>query len=337
VDTFGNCSQALQALRAQTLAWVTPLSSAALGAQPHPEFSPIGWHLGHIGHIEARWWLNDAATLAEFAVDATVKSQRWRLPPMAALLAAVTKVRERATSHPIAPRLAWWLLQHEAQHLETMAIVQQLQTPDVLLPLPKVAPRSATIAATTVTVGSDAVWAQDNERPARAIALADSRLHGPITKQEFGEFMAAGGYQRAEWWSPLGWRWQQQAQVHQPLYWEALSPEQPVCGVSFYEAEAFCRFAGKQLPTEWEWEAAWQQGAIAPAGIWEWTSSTFDPPPAFAPFPYVGYSNAYFDDRHRVLRGYSWATPFPCQRPSFRNWYLPHIRQIFAGFRCAEW
>ncbi len=335
MDTFGNGDQARQALRAQTLARVTSLSAAALGAQPHPEFSPIGWHLGHIGHVEARWWLQDDRTLAEFAVDATVKSERGRLPPLATLLAALAEVRARTYRQPVAPRLAWWLLQHEAQHLETMAIVQQLQHPDAPLPLPKVAPRSATIAAATVTVGSDAVWAQDNERPARAIALGAYRLHGPVTKREFGEFMAAGGYRRAEWWSPAGWHWQQQAQVHQPLYWEALAPDQPVCGVNFYEAEAFCRFAGQRLPTEWEWEAAWQQGAIAPVGVWEWTASLFAPPPAFVPFPYTGYSSAYFDGHHRVLRGYSWATPFPCQRPSFRNWYLPHIRQIFAGFRCV--
>ncbi|MGQ9865478.1 MAG: SUMF1/EgtB/PvdO family nonheme iron enzyme [Pseudanabaenaceae cyanobacterium] len=336
MDTFGKALPALQALRAQTLARVTPLSATTLCAQPHPEFSPIGWHLGHIGHIEARWWLNEAATLAEFAVDATVKSQRGRLPPLETLLSALAAVRERSQHQPIAPRLAWWLLQHEAQHLETMAIVQQLQNPDTPLPLPSVVPQAVAIAATVVTVGSDAVWAQDNERPARAIALPAYRLQAPVTKREFGEFMVAGGYQRAKWWSVAGWAWQQQAQVPQPLYWEALRPEQPVCGVSFYEAEAFCRFAGQRLPTEWEWEAAWQQGAIAPAGIWEWTASPFAPPPDFAPFPYTGYSSAYFDGCHRVLRGYSWATPFPCQRPSFRNWYLPHIRPIFAGFRCVE-
>ncbi|NJK60517.1 MAG: SUMF1/EgtB/PvdO family nonheme iron enzyme, partial [Oscillatoriales cyanobacterium SM2_1_8] len=298
--------------------------------------SPIGWHLGHIGHTEARWWLQDRETLAEFAVEATVKSARRNLPPLAELVTAVAQVRERAIAQPLAPRWAWWLLQHEAQHLETMAIVRQLQTPTEPLPLPQVAPREIRVEGGAVTVGSDAVGAQDNERPARAIALPPYVLSAPITKQEFAEFMAAGGYQRAEWWSPAGWAWQQQAHICQPLYWDALTPTQPVCGVSFYEAEAYSRFAGKRLPTEWEWEAAWHQGRSPRSG-------SGNGPPASLPrrrilrrFPTPDIRPPTLTGNTGCCGGRAGPRLSPVNSPAFAIGTCPTSAKFFAGFRCGH-
>ena len=105
-----------------------------------------------------------------------------------------------------------------------------------------------------------------------------------------------------------------------------------------YEADAYARFVGKRLPTESEWAKAAAQDATGSmlGKVWEWTDTWVSPYPKFRAFPYVGYSQTYFDRTHRVLRGGSWATPKWALRRSFRNWYHPHRREMFAGFRCAS-
>ena len=139
----------------------------------------------------------------------------------------------------------------------------------------------------------------------------------------------------------------------------------PVVHVSWDEADAFARWAEKRLPTETEWEAAAKgasreranldefsfspatAGAYADAAsdcgavqmlgdVWEWTSSDFTAYPGFEAFPYPEYSEVFFGDEHKVLRGGAWATRRNVIRTSFRNWDLPIRRQIFAGIRCAR-
>ena len=109
--------------------------------------------------------------------------------------------------------------------------------------------------------------------------------------------------------------------------------------VSWFEADAFARSQGARLPTEAEWERAstWTQDPLAEVGeAWEWTSSCFGGYPGFDAYPYREYSEVFFGDRYRVLRGASWATAEPVRSPTFRNWDLPLRRQIFAGVRLAK-
>jgi ergothioneine biosynthesis protein EgtB len=377
--------------RSVTLARFDTIEDAQLRQQVHPDFSPIGWHLGHIGYTEALWLLEPTAQgskiLAEyrrlFAADGLPKSARTALPSLAEIkdyLAAVrAQVFELLPSAPLEAqeRLWWWLLQHESQHCETIAIVQTLQTGVAAIPVEPLHVNSPAtdmvlIPAGCYACGSEAVTALDNERPVHSVSLPDFWIdRHPITCAQFAEFINQGGYQESRWWSPEGWIWQQAAQVTRPLYWTELShANHPVCGVSWYEADAYARFVGKRLPTEAEWEAAasWQpdtaqsslafchcgqqadgtaavdrpSGQISPSGcidllgnVWEWTATWFEGYPDFTAYPYRGYSQAYFDRQHRVLKGGSWATLPWALRSTFRNWYHPQVREVFAGFRCV--
>jgi len=352
--------------RVQTLAWFDVLDETSASRQAHPDFSPLGWHLGHIAMTEALWLLPEppaayAGYRRLFAADGLPKTARRELPSLDWIRTYLHEVRacvlrrlEQFESEVTAAdaRLWGWLLQHECQHGETMALLWHLQERAA----PPLEPVSASgrveIPAGFCWVGSDRLE-QDNARPARQVWLEAFALdRAPVTRGQFRQFVAAGGYRNRQWWSAAGWSWLQDHPVAHPLYWseDERSDAQPVCGVCWYEADAYARFAGRRLPTEAEWEKAarWQlagraggtegseTGAIATGSVWEWTDSWFAPYPGFAAYPYAGYSRAYFDRQHRVLRGGSWATRLWARHPSWRNWYHPHVRQIFAGFRCAD-
>jgi gamma-glutamyl hercynylcysteine S-oxide synthase len=196
-------------------------------------------------------------------------------------------------------------------------------------------------------------FAYDNERPRhrrRLEAFAIARR--PVTNASWLRFSEGGGYERREWWSREGWAWKQQHDITHHASIAAGHPEAPVCHVSWFDADAFARAGGARLPTEAEWEraATWSQeqatgagggrgGANALEGLgraWEWTSSTFGGYPGFVAYPYREYSEVFFGEDYRVLRGGSWATHPRVATLTFRNWDLPQRRQIFAGVRLAR-
>jgi iron(II)-dependent oxidoreductase len=238
----------------------------------------------------------------------------------------------------------------------------------------------------------------DNEKWAHPVELRPYAVaRTAVTQAEFAAFVNDAGYHRAALWCAAGWRWRLEADAEHPVYWQRdgaawlrrnfdrwtpLEPERPVVHVNWYEADAYCRWSGRRLPTEAEWEAAaaadvtaseglsarrrrypWGEAAPAPklanvygnapgclgvtalpagdsawgcrqmiGNVWEWTASDFLPYPGFAADSYKEYSEPWFGT-HKVLRGGSWATRGRLLRNTWRNFYLPDRRDLFAGFR----
>ncbi len=375
----------MEECRQSTLSLFEGMDYDTFCRQAHPDFSPVGWHLGHIAYTEYLWLLEHFAGYPPqsveyrrlFAADGLPKCDRVHLPTLSEVQTYLETVRSQVFDYlEVAPldeqeRLWRWLLQHESQHGETIAIVLELikghkatiiqnskfkiqnskfdtQTrgaryEKIQNPKSKIQNPDSSILqipAGSFVMGSDAIEALDNERPVHQVDLATYWIDRyPVTCQQYRMFMAAGGYQNPEWWSAEGWQWLQAHPVDQPLYWQegVALDDQPVCGVNWYEADAYARFVGKRLPTEAEWEKATHWNADNMLGqVWEWTDSWFAGYPGFTAYPYRGYSQAYFDGQHRVLRGGSWATRRWALRPTFRNWYHPPVREIFAGFRCVS-
>jgi gamma-glutamyl hercynylcysteine S-oxide synthase len=377
--TKSQIKQWYQQCREATLKLFEGIDRTAFCQQAHPDFSPIGWHLGHIAFTESVWILNRTAGLPAiaphyhrlFAADSLPKMERANLPTFQQVCDYLNLVRERVWDYlenlsidkfHEQERIWYWLLLHESQHAETITLILELQNlsvhddqirRSVFRNLDSLQDAFRRNLKTAIVIpsgyfeqGYNGLDALDNETPSHSVYVDAYAIdHYPVSRGEYQEFMKSDGYVQAQWWSEVGWQWLQASKesgeaITQPLYWNAWQSHdfEPVCGLSWYEADAYARFVGKRLPTEAEWEkAAFNPHSLNMLGnVWEWTSTPFHPYPDFAPFPYVGYSSVYFDDLHFVLKGGSWATQAWALRPSFRNWYHPHVRQIFAGLRCVE-
>lgn len=357
IDLKIDLKTALDQSRAETLSLIAPLTEKILCHQAHPNLSPVGWHWGHIGFTEGLWLLEKTCGQPPlfphyrslFAADGLPKHRRRELPPAPEIQSYLDTIRQRVLDvlnqlDPITlsqhARLWWWILQHEAQHAETIQMVLALQQ---ALPIPAVpsAPRapenSIYIPQGNYEQGNHDPLALDNEQPRHPVWVDHFTIDShPVSQRAYQEFIEAAGYQTAHWWSPQGWQWLQNTGVDHPRHPSA-HPDFPVCGLSWYEAEAYACFRGQRLPTETEWEVAAQLGQLQGTGqVWEWTATWFAPYPGFQSFPYPGYSATYFDQQHRVLKGGSWASRNRVKRPSFRNWYLPETREVFAGLRLAR-
>ncbi len=229
----------------------------------------------------------------------------------------------------------------------------------------------------TVETGADGTgFCFDNETPRHRELLHGGGLASRlVTNAEFREFIDDGGYQTSEQWLSDGWATIQQQLWAHPLYWsddlqteftlhgeQPLDPNRPVCHVSYYEADAYARWAGTRLPGEAEWEAlaAGQEvtgnllgsdpdTSLHPAGaggpglaqvygdVWEWMSCSYSPYPGFKPLTgTLGEYNGKFMCNQMVLRGGSCATPVNHIRASYRNFFYPDSRWQFSGIRLAR-
>jgi ergothioneine biosynthesis protein EgtB len=199
-------------------------------------------------------------------------------------------------------------------------------------------------------------FAFDNERPAHRTLLGPVRVaRGLVTNAQWLAFMADGGYEQPTLWLSDGWARVEAEGWAAPGYWQSvegqwmamtlaglrpIDPDAPVCHISYYEADAFARWAGQHLPTEFEWEVAARTGELWGADqlVWQWTRSAYAPYPGFATLPgALGEYNGKFMINQMVLRGGSHATPQGHTRVSYRNFFYPWARWQFSGLRLASY
>ncbi len=372
---------------------IEPLTDEQLNTVYSELLSPLSWDLGHIANFEEEWLVQRVGemepidgVLGRF-YDAIENPRQTRneLPILrgSELRAYMAGVRERTLEvlegvdlDGDDPLLAGgfvyeMLLAHEQQHNETMLQLLQMidgYRPAEVDPGPASEPVSegpemVEVAGGTYEIGAAATgFAYDNERPRHPVEVGGFEIdRTPVTNAAFARFVA-------------------ETDAEPPLYWERdgdgwvtttfgerreLDPGKLVIHVSWHQADGFARWAGKRLPTEFEWEAAatgTDRGranldslgfGCAPAGayadgaadcgavqmlgdVWEWTASKFEGYPGFSAFPYAEYSEVFFGEGYKILRGGAWATRRDVIRPSFRNWDLAERRQIFSGIRCVR-
>jgi iron(II)-dependent oxidoreductase len=353
------------------LALVAPLDDEQLNTVYSPILSPLAWDLGHIANFEELWLVRTIGgreplhgDLGRF-YDAIENPRKIRgeLPILrdAELRSYLADVRERTldvlegveigpdTEDPLLRDgfVYEMLLAHELQHNETMLQLLQLVDGYELPPTIEAERSSSRIPVTSASGSGETVaiapgeyeigapprgFAYDNERPRHAVELAAFEIdRTPVSNGAYISFMEDTGTAPPLYWDRDGEGWVDNARGRR----EPIDPAGPVIHVSWDQADAFARWAGKRLPTEFEWEAACPQLDGLGHG-WEWTSSDFLAYRGFGAFPYREYSEVFFGNEYKVLRGSSWATHPRVARPSFRNWDLSRRNQIFSGIRCAR-
>ncbi len=284
-------------------------------------------------------------------------------------------------------------IHHEKQHQELMLTdLKHVFSVNPLRPVYRermVRPRSGAAPLAWVnfegglhSIGHEGVgFAYDNEGPRHRVFLEPFRLaNRPVPNGEYLEFMEDGGYRRPELWLSMGWATAQENEWAEPFYWERrdgrwwmftlsgmqeVDPDEPVCHLSYFEADAFARWAGARLPTEAEWEVAAasvpeqigegnfvEDGRFHPmhvsghksAGlqqmygdVWEWTQSPYTPYPGFRATPdALGEYNGKFMCNQFVLRGGSCVTSRTQIRPTYRNFFPPEATWQLTGIRLAQ-
>ncbi len=290
-----------------------------------------------------------------------------------ATLVALARIDAHGDANDAALYFHRLALFHEDMHGEAFAWLRSTlgypAPPGVSLPA--MSDRSmlnfSAVAAQTGWPQNASGFAFDNELPPSDITLQDFEIDStPVSAGQFLGFVHAGGYDTPRWWPDEAGRWRAtQARSHPARWrktphtdaaaqddphgtgwqvrwfdqWRALAPAQPVIHVNAWEAEAWCRWAGRRLPRAAEWEyAALSVGRDAfrwGGGVWEWTADDFAAHPGFVPGPYREYSAPWFDGKHRELRGGCFATHARMHHPRYRNFFAPARSDVFTGFRSA--
>jgi iron(II)-dependent oxidoreductase len=367
----------------------------ALGERPMRQDGDALWDSGAIPH-DTRW-------------DLPLPPREETLSYMQRVHDRVLELLEAGESDPRFLYFVRYTIFHEDMHDEAFTYTRQTLSypPPLLSSRPELLrpPRQGDGASGDVRVDGgvlrlgaepDGGFAFDNEKWAHPVEIEPFLIaRTAVSQRQYADFVEDGGYRRRELWSEEGWLWRVAAGAEHPVYWRrteggwqrrdfdrwlALEPNRPVIHVSWFEAQAYCRWAGRRLPTEAEWEAAastalggdgrrrfpwgdaspgpekanldgWSLGCVdadaLPAGdsafgcrqmlgnVWEWTDTTFLPYPGFVADAYRDYSEPWFGT-HKVLRGGCWVTRGRLLRNTWRNYYTPDRRDVWAGFRTCR-
>lgn len=401
-------------IRAVSERLAQPLSAEDCTLQSMPDASPVKWHLAHTTWFFETFVLETAVAgyrpfhpqfrtlFNSYYVGVGARPPRaerglWSRPSLEEVHAYRRHVDQcmakLLTASAFAPSLRALVelgLHHEQQHQELMLTdLKHLLSRNPLRPVyapPKPYPRVAPAKLAWLAYPSGlrrighagSGFAYDNERPHHRVYVDAYEIASrPVSNREYLEFIAAGGYEKPEFWLAEGWDVRSAQHWNAPLYWErhrtlwraftlhdtqAIDPDEPVCHVSYFEADAYARWAGGRLPTEAEWETLavgapiagnlLEEGNFHPrrsaaAGtisahqvygdVWEWTQSSYAPYPGFRTAPgAIGEYNGKFMANQYVLRGGSCATPASHIRATYRNFFPTHARWQFSGLRLAR-
>ncbi len=313
------------------------------------------WDSAHVAH-DSRWSLDlpEAASIKSYLLDT---------------LESTLELLEKTPDEDDALYFYRLSLFHEDMHGEALIYMAQTLGLPLTLDMPGPAPlrEPLRLPATRWQLGCDGAGAQnngftfDNERQPHEVQVPEFEIDAQVvTWAQFVEFVDDAGYDRPELWQPQGWQWLRDKAAGEgrrgPRYVDQIgvasgavmqtrfgTPRrmlggQPAMHLSWWEADAWCRWAGRRLPSEVEWEVAAHQAGrrgFRWGDVWEWTGTTFRSYPGFSADPYRDYSEPWFGT-HKVLRGASFATRARMKYPKYRNYYLPQRDDIFVGFRsCA--
>ena len=376
IQSFPDVSPTKWHIAHTTWFFETFVLSALPDYQPfHPSYSYL--FNSYYNAVGERWARPQRGLLSRPTVQDVFAYRAYVDEQMERLLARIDTL-------PLDPAVLVLGLHHEQQHQELMLTdIKHVLSINPLRPvyrearpvLRNAAPlRWQSYPGGVAEIGYDgAAFAFDNEFPRHRVYaepfLLASRL---VTNAEWLAFMADGGYRQPLLWLSDGWSTVQGRGWDAPLYWEQrdgewwhftlggmrpVAPDEPVCHVSYYEADAYARWAGARLPSEAEWEIAAADTPIAgnfvedehyhpvPAGgatqlfgdVWEWTASPYSSYPGYRPAAgALGEYNAKFMCNQLVLRGGSCATPLNHIRPTYRNFFPPDARWQFMGLRLAK-
>lgn len=348
--------------------WIARNTQRALGTRCEPDHTRLAsiepnadrwWNSSHVAH-NTRWQLDlpSANNIRAYLLDT---------------LESTLDLLEKADDTDDALYFYRLCLFHEDMHSEalvymaqTLGIAFDKDMAQAFTPAPMTLREPLLVPACTWQLGSnDDGFSFDNERPHNSVHVPEFEIDAqPVTWAQYVEFVDDDGYDRQELWSAEGWQWLQSLANDEgrraPRYVDQIGVasgavmqtrfgtarrmhgSQPAMHMAWYEADAWCRWAGRRLPFEVEWEVAAHTAAkrgFLWGNVWEWTGTTFrgysSETGGFKPDPYQDYSQPWFNT-HKVLRGASFASRARMKSPKYRNFYLPERDDMFCGFRsCA--
>ena len=348
--------------------WIGRNMQRALGRRCEPAHARLAsiepqadrwWDSSHVAH-DTRWALDlpNANNIRAYLLDT---------------LESTLELLEKTDDSDDALYFYRLALFHEDMHAEAFVYMAQtlglkFEAPmqQTFTPAPMNLREPMLIPACNWQLGSsDEGFSFDNERPQHSVPVPEFEIDAqPVTWSQYVEFVDDDGYDREELWSAEGWQWLQALSASEghydgrraPRYVEQIGVasgavmqtrfgtarrmlgSQPAIHMTWYEADAWCRWAGRRLPFEVEWEVAAHTAVkrgFLWGNVWEWTGTTFRGFNGFQPDPYLDYSQPWFGN-HKVLRGASFATRARMKSPKYRNFYLPDRDDMFCGFRSCS-